>query len=203
MGLTLEAWFLLLIPVGIAFGAGGCAPMLIGHEFNIISGLIWAFVIFVVDMMIIKTESNPFVTFFRLILVFLSIVITATVVDLVFYKKDIEKKRIELNDSRYNSALSTWNSQLDIHNARMEKEEETGRGEDWKALNNQRINILNDKPQRSSVEGGILDNITLLHKIITEDNWAMALFFGWMGLVAILEALPVLLKNTKLKRQYR
>ena len=204
IGLTLEAWFLLLIPVGIAFAAGYVAPNLLGYDFSIVSGLIWAFVIFVVDMLIIKTVSNILVNIFRLILVSLSIVITATVLDMKVFEQDINSRRETRMEANYRSALSIHSNDVDaIYQKMLIEEKNGGRGVQWQGLYDEWITTKNNKPNKSDIKGGLLENIQILHEIILDDVMAMGLFFGWMILVAILEALPMILKNATLKRQYR
>lgn len=203
IGLSINVWLLLFLPVSIAFFVGGAAPMVLGNSFNIGTAIFWAIFVFIVDLTIIRTETGIIVGAFRLILLLLSMSVTAVVGDLHIFADDIEEYRSIEIESRYQEAIIKWEQKKTDKRSEMDIEEEDGRGEVWEILKLELKGIQDNRPSKKSIKGGFLVNIELLHKLVMNDSWALFFAFGQAFMVMLLEAMPFALKNATLKRQYR
>lgn len=203
-GLSLNIWLILLIPVGIAFFVGGIAPMVLGGEFSYKSAIVWGLFIFIVDLSLIRIESGFWVGAFRICLLALSMTITATVGDLFIFKDDIEEYRGMEMKERHSEAIAEWKVEKSAKRIEMDVEEnDGGRGHDWNSLRVELEELQADKPTAESINGGVLIQIHLLHKLLLNDILAIIFFIIQAGTVVLLEMMAFALKGSTLKKQYR
>ncbi len=202
-GLSINVWLLLFIPVSIAFIVGGYGPTIVDYDFNIYSAIGWALFIFIVDLSILRTETRGLVSVLRMILLILSMTITATVGDLIFFDDDIVKHKKEILQDSYNLALDKFGDKSDEFYAAMKEEQKTGEGTLFHQLEDRYNAHIANPPTKEDDEGGPLTNVIALHKLLSTNVAAFWVFMGQMIMFGLLEAMPFMLKNAKLKSQYR
>ena len=203
-GVSINVWMLLFIPVSIAFLVGGYGPTIIEEDFNIYSAIGWAIFIFIVDLTILRTESVGVIKTFRLILLLLSMTITATVGDLIFFDADIKEYKAEAAKTGLNDRIIVWKVDKQEAYEEMREQQKTGEGPLFKIKQAEYQTLLNNPPtSANALPPGPLTNINHLHMLLVNKPAALLIFIMQMIMFGLFEAMPFMLKNAKLKRQYQ
>ena len=201
--LSFNKWLLLVIPVSIAFVVGASVPTLFDLELSLVGGLIWGTVIGIIDYTLIRIKITPKLAILRFIIVLFSMSITALVGDLYFFNKDISDHVEEQNKEKFADKLSIYYTQHAKLTKDIKEEVEglitgtPGCGPECKKLKVMRDNLK--MPTLKGSDVGPLGKIRALHELISKNSLAKGSFWTFSILILVLEVLPLLLKNAKLK----